>query len=165
MELIVLVIAAFLVLLCLCSSSNRELTLSDRREGLPKNPTREQIIAHMEKCWEKRAINTHGGKITAGISHGLYVLRDRDNTPHIICSQEARKLIAASYSQRKQTMHGGGETISGISPYDLAIMELANFNFYSSHKYVLGNRGGIHARALPQLPNVACEKPCCAKPT
>lgn len=165
MEAILLFAMGILFLYCLCRSpSNHEATLGNTNghEGLPKNPTREQIITHFERRWEKRGINVRGGKITAGLGNGLYVLRDTDNTAHIICGKTARGLIANSYSQRKQTMHGGGEVISGVSPFDMMMMELATFNFYSSHKYVISDRGGIHARALPALPNVACEKPCCA---
>lgn len=134
------------------------------RDRLPKNPTREDIINAAENQYEtKRRVDVQGGAITAGLGHGLFVLRDRHNTPHIICGAHAKYLAGRSYSKTRGTMRGGGETISGVSPFDLAMMQLSTFNISASYDRFLTHRGGMRSALNQPLEGIACEKPCCTE--
>jgi hypothetical protein len=133
--------------------------LPHMRDKLGKNPSREDIINAAHTMWRGRAVPLgNNGAITAGIGNGRYVWRDGAGQNRIICAKCALALLDKAYSSEKRPMMSSAGMVHGMSPLDAARMELATFNFYSSHRYELYPRGGFRA-VDAEMPRLPCELP------
>lgn len=116
------------------------------RQGLPKDPTRGELIAHAETFWTGQQVPLKGhGSITACAGRSTFVHRDQHGQARIICYRCARALVRQVYADTKGTWQTSAGPVSGISARDFAHMRLQTMWFYTNHFYIVTYRGGIQA--------------------
>lgn len=130
------------------------------RAGLPKAPTREELIRHGELFWGDKPLPLGKlGEISACIGRSTYVWRDPNNHAHILCYTCACDLAAQVYTSQEGPLQTTAGTVHGLSPLDMAKMRLQSMWFYTNHFYIVTHRGGIRAEK-ENLPDFfPCENP------
>lgn len=127
------------------------------REGLAKDPTPAELIAHAEKFWTGKKLPLGDlGEITACVGRSTYVWRDKHGKATIVCHKCACALAAKVYSSKEEPLETSAGTVHGLSRLSFATLTLKSMWFYTNHYYIITHRGGL--RAMPE--NLGDPYPC-----
>jgi len=141
----ILIIGLLLVVIVLYAASQPEGSTKvypSFREGLPRNPTKQQLIAHGEKFWSGRKLPLRAfGEITACVGRSTYVWRDGNGNAHIICHACARRLAAKVYPNHVQPVATSVGMVHGVSPLDMALLTLKMMWIGANYATILSRRG------------------------
>lgn len=124
---------------------------------------RDGLITRIENITNNR-IPLANGFVTGCIGGKVFIWRDDENMPHIVCQSYLDNLARQTLSQkRKLVVLPNGRVIYPInSPYDHRMQSLCAMMF-ARNRAVISQGNGITIVPKYRSPHPAkCEKPCCA---